>query len=160
MSAFPESSSDLEERFSGPFASKDGQQNLGRDSYPPPTAEDWSGLGAGDNQTSGSPEPVPDYEEQFAHRFTSADQEYQEYLKRPSNPPPIVEEWRGRGGGHHNRYHEQRPYRGHDGGRGWSGNQWGSQQWQDRRWSHGSGRDNPHSGHHNSYNQRPPNNRY
>lgn len=54
-------------------------------------------------RTSGSPEPVPDYEEQFAHRFTSADQEYQEYVKRPSNPPPIVEEWRGRGGGHHNR---------------------------------------------------------
>ncbi|NXJ73470.1 RAM protein, partial [Trogon melanurus] len=39
------------------------------------------------------------YEKMFAHRFTSEDKEYQEYLKRPVDPPPIVEEWRNRSGG-------------------------------------------------------------
>lgn len=39
------------------------------------------------------------YEKLFAHRFTSDDEEYQEYLKRPADPPPIVEEWRNRSGG-------------------------------------------------------------
>lgn len=39
------------------------------------------------------------YEEMFAHRFSSEDQEYQEYLNRPADCPPIVEDWRGRGGG-------------------------------------------------------------
>lgn len=39
------------------------------------------------------------YEKMFAHRFTSDDEEYQEYLKRPADPPPIVEEWRNRSGG-------------------------------------------------------------
>ncbi|NWR31004.1 RAM protein, partial [Tachuris rubrigastra] len=41
----------------------------------------------------------PNYETMFAHRFTSEDKEYQEYLKRPEDPPPIVEEWRNRSGG-------------------------------------------------------------
>lgn len=41
----------------------------------------------------------PNYEMMFAHRFTSDDKEYQEYLKRPADPPPIVEEWRNRSGG-------------------------------------------------------------
>jgi len=40
-----------------------------------------------------------DYEKMFAHRFTADDKEYQEYLKRPADPPPIVEEWRNRSGG-------------------------------------------------------------
>lgn len=41
----------------------------------------------------------PNYEEVFAHRFTADDKEYQEYLKRPADPPPVVEEWRTRYGG-------------------------------------------------------------
>lgn len=40
------------------------------------------------------------YEEMFAHRFSSEDPEFQEYLSRPADPPPIVEDWRARGGGH------------------------------------------------------------
>lgn len=44
-----------------------------------------------------------DYEKMFAHRFTSDDKEYQEYLKRPADLPPIVEEWRNRSGGNQRR---------------------------------------------------------
>lgn len=39
------------------------------------------------------------YEELFSHRFSSEDHEYQQYVTRPADPPPIVEDWRGRGGG-------------------------------------------------------------
>ncbi|CAM4529173.1 unnamed protein product [Lepidochelys kempii] len=39
------------------------------------------------------------YEEMFSHRFTSGDEEYQEYLKHPADPPPLVEEWKNRSGG-------------------------------------------------------------
>uniref|UniRef100_A0AAQ4R520 RNA guanine-7 methyltransferase activating subunit n=1 Tax=Gasterosteus aculeatus aculeatus TaxID=481459 RepID=A0AAQ4R520_GASAC len=39
------------------------------------------------------------YEEMFSHRFTSDDKEYQQYVNRPADPPPIVEGWRSRGGG-------------------------------------------------------------
>ncbi|XDB62189.1 hypothetical protein AB1E18_015539 [Capra hircus] len=35
----------------------------------------------------------------FASRFTEDDKEYQEYLKRPPESPPIVEEWNSRAGG-------------------------------------------------------------
>lgn len=42
---------------------------------------------------------VQKYEEMFAHRFTSEDQEFQQYVNRPPDPPPIVEDWRSRGGG-------------------------------------------------------------
>lgn len=41
------------------------------------------------------------YEEMFANRFSSEDKEYQQYLDRPADPPPIVEDWRSRGGGNH-----------------------------------------------------------
>uniref|UniRef100_H2LE75 RNMT-activating mini protein n=1 Tax=Oryzias latipes TaxID=8090 RepID=H2LE75_ORYLA len=44
-------------------------------------------------------ETLKGYEELFVNRFTSEDQEYQEYLNRPADPPPIVEDWRGRAGG-------------------------------------------------------------
>lgn len=44
-------------------------------------------------------ETQQNYEEMFAHRFSSEDQEYQEYLSRPADPPPVVEDWRSRGGG-------------------------------------------------------------
>ncbi|KAM9817132.1 RNA guanine-N7 methyltransferase-activating subunit-like protein [Neosynchiropus ocellatus] len=71
------------------------------------------------------------YEEMFAHRFTSEDREYQEYVNRPADPPPIVEDWRSRGGGQRgrdNRYQDRRGYR--DGG-------WG----RERGWGGGPGRD-------------------
>lgn len=44
-------------------------------------------------------EAVPNFEEMFASRFTEDDQEYQEYLKRPPESPPIVEEWTSRAAG-------------------------------------------------------------
>ncbi|KAJ8797896.1 hypothetical protein J1605_017098 [Eschrichtius robustus] len=43
-------------------------------------------------------EAVPNFEEMFASRFTEDDKEYQEYLKRPPESPPIVEEWNSRAG--------------------------------------------------------------
>lgn len=46
-----------------------------------------------------APEAVPNFEEMFASRFTGDDREYQEYLKRPPESPPIVEEWNSRAGG-------------------------------------------------------------
>ncbi|XP_025901578.1 RNMT-activating mRNA cap methyltransferase subunit isoform X2 [Nothoprocta perdicaria] len=54
------------------------------------------------------------YETMFAHRFTLEDKEYQEYLKRPTDPPPIVEEWRNRSGGNRNRdrFQDGRYFRG------------------------------------------------
>uniref|UniRef100_A0A3Q3GGU7 RNMT-activating mini protein n=1 Tax=Labrus bergylta TaxID=56723 RepID=A0A3Q3GGU7_9LABR len=39
------------------------------------------------------------FEEMFPHRFSSEDREYQEYVSRPADPPPVVENWRSRGGG-------------------------------------------------------------
>ncbi|KAK2488724.1 hypothetical protein MC885_010067, partial [Smutsia gigantea] len=43
-------------------------------------------------------EAVPNFEEMFANRFTEDDKDYQEYLKRPPEVPPIVEEWSSRAG--------------------------------------------------------------
>lgn len=51
------------------------------------------------NRMSETSENAQSYEELFAHRFSAEDREYQEYLSRPVDPPPIVEDWRGRGGG-------------------------------------------------------------
>uniref|UniRef100_UPI00398F3CB8 RNA guanine-N7 methyltransferase activating subunit-like n=1 Tax=Pristiophorus japonicus TaxID=55135 RepID=UPI00398F3CB8 len=69
-------------------------------------------------------EIAPNYEEMFAHRFTVADEEYQEIVKCPADPPPIVEDWRGRPGGNR-RSQDYRPYRGRDDNRNWSNNrQW------------------------------------
>lgn len=48
-------------------------------------------------------ENLAKYEELFAHRFTSEDREYQQYQSRPSDPPPIVENWGSRGGGNRGR---------------------------------------------------------
>ncbi|KAI1904149.1 hypothetical protein AGOR_G00002710 [Albula goreensis] len=107
---------------------------------------------------SASPEPSTNYEEQFAHRFTAEDKQYQQYLQCSANPPPIVEDWRIRGGGYprgrDNRFQEYRPYRGRDRGRGWgwSGEQRNSSHWQDRRWGSGGGE---YGQGYNSYNQRP-----
>ncbi|XP_061526815.1 RNA guanine-N7 methyltransferase activating subunit-like isoform X3 [Phycodurus eques] len=65
------------------------------------------------------------YEEMFAHRYSSEDREYQEYVSRPADPPPIVEDWRGRGGGNHRgrdrRYQDRQGGRGCGGGQEWGG---------------------------------------
>ncbi|KAM4743844.1 RNA guanine-N7 methyltransferase activating subunit-like [Anableps anableps] len=91
-------------------------------------------------------ENMQSYEEMFAHRFSSEDCEYQQYLNRPADPPPVVEGWRGRGGGNQrgrdNRYQDRRGYRGRSWGedRERRGDRRG-QQWhdRDRNWGHGSG---------------------
>ncbi|XP_028812913.1 RNA guanine-N7 methyltransferase activating subunit-like [Denticeps clupeoides] len=105
---------------------------------------------------------APDYEAQFARRFTAEDGEYQEYLRQPSGPPPMVEGWRGRGGGRDSRFQERRPYRGHDRGHGWrwGGDQRSSQHWHDRRWGEAPGPQNSYSQGYNSYNQRRHYERY
>lgn len=36
------------------------------------------------------------YEEQFAHRFSAQDEEFQRYLQQPAVQPPVVEAWRSR----------------------------------------------------------------
>ncbi|XP_026175413.1 RNA guanine-N7 methyltransferase activating subunit-like [Mastacembelus armatus] len=107
------------------------------------------------------------YEQLFAHRFSAEDHEYQQYLSRPADPPPVVEDWRGRGGGNQrgrdNRYQDRGGHR----GRGWGGGG-GGQGWRrdhhhwrdrdrDRHWGHGSGYHSgpPNSNQgYNSYNQR------
>ncbi|KAG9341349.1 hypothetical protein JZ751_019454 [Albula glossodonta] len=100
---------------------------------------------------SASPEPSNNYEEQFAHRFTAEDKQYQQYLQCSANPPPIVEDWKIRGGGYprgrDNRFQEYRPYRGRDRGRGWG---WSGEQ--RNRWGSGGGE---YGQGYNSYNQRP-----
>ncbi|XP_067827350.1 RNA guanine-N7 methyltransferase activating subunit-like [Heptranchias perlo] len=73
---------------------------------------------------SSEAETAPNYEEMFAHRFTSADMEYQEIVKCPADPPPIVEDWRIQAGGNR-RSQDYRPYRGRDDNRNWPNNrQW------------------------------------
>ncbi|XP_066557559.1 RNA guanine-N7 methyltransferase-activating subunit-like protein [Amia ocellicauda] len=120
---------------------------------------------------AGSVESVPNYEEQFSHRFTEDDKEYQTYLQRDTDPPPIVEEWKERGGGQargrDNRSHDYRPYRGRDQGRSWSGDNRDNHHWQDRGWGQGrqhyhhqQGQSNSYNQGYNSYNQRPHNQRY
>uniref|UniRef100_A0A3P9Q348 RNMT-activating mini protein n=1 Tax=Poecilia reticulata TaxID=8081 RepID=A0A3P9Q348_POERE len=58
---------------------------------------------------SDASENTQSYEELFSNRFSPEDSEYQEYVKRPADPPPIVDDWRGRGGGNQrdrdNRYY-------------------------------------------------------
>ncbi|MEQ2250568.1 hypothetical protein ILYODFUR_002210 [Ilyodon furcidens] len=117
-------------------------------------------------------ENAQSYEELFAQRFSSEDSEYQQYLNRPADPPPIVEDWRGRGGGNQrgrdNRYQDRRGYRGRGYGedRGWRGDRRGQQQhWhdRDRSWGHGSGyQSGPRSSNqgYNIHHQRPHYDRY
>ncbi|XP_053479798.1 RNA guanine-N7 methyltransferase activating subunit-like [Ictalurus furcatus] len=78
-----------------------------------------------------------EYEEQFAHRFSAQDEEFQRYLQQPAVQPPVVEAWRSRDA----RFQDSRPHRG---GGGWG------QRSQDRRYR----------GHQNSYNQRRHYDRY
>nr|XP_020461458.1 RNMT-activating mini protein [Monopterus albus]XP_020461459.1 RNMT-activating mini protein [Monopterus albus] len=90
-------------------------------------------------------ENLQKYEELFGHRFSSEDHEYQEYLNRPADPPPIVEDFRSRGGGNQrgrdNRYQDRRGHRGGWGHPGWRGGHHGQKHWRDRdrHWGHGSG---------------------
>ncbi|XP_020373014.2 RNA guanine-N7 methyltransferase activating subunit-like isoform X1 [Rhincodon typus] len=92
-------------------------------------------------------ETVPKYEEMFAHRFTTADKEYQEVLKSPPDPPPIVEDWRIRTGGNR-RSRDFQPYRRQDDSRNWSN----ERQWRGRvhGYSHSSVQ---HQGPYESYSQ-------
>lgn len=55
-----------------------------------------------------SQETLQKYEEQFASRFTSQDEEYQRYIQQPENLPPVVEDWRGRGAGGYQRGRDNR----------------------------------------------------
>ncbi|KAG7218285.1 hypothetical protein INR49_010343, partial [Caranx melampygus] len=64
-------------------------------------AGDYGSVVSGINVMTESTETLQKYEELFAHRFTSEDHEYQQYLNRPADPPPMVEDWRGRAGGNH-----------------------------------------------------------
>ncbi|XP_028297659.1 RNA guanine-N7 methyltransferase activating subunit-like [Gouania willdenowi] len=84
-----------------------------------------------------SKENTQSYEEMFAKRFTAEDEEYQKYVNRPTDPPPIVENWRGRGGGNHRgrdyRYRDRHGQGRHEGHGGYSrrgGRDWGG----DRAW--------------------------
>ncbi|XP_034429144.1 RNA guanine-N7 methyltransferase activating subunit-like isoform X6 [Hippoglossus hippoglossus] len=125
-------------------------------------------------------ETLQEYEELFAHRFSAEDPEYQKYQNRAADPPPLVEDWRGRAGGNQrgrdNRYPDRRGHR----GRGWGGDRdrdrsWGGdrreQNWHDRdrdrdrdrdgdrnrHWGHGSGQSGSNQG---SHQQRPHYDRY
>ncbi|XP_061670365.1 RNA guanine-N7 methyltransferase activating subunit-like [Syngnathoides biaculeatus] len=110
------------------------------------------------------------YEEMFAHRFSSEDKEFQEYVNRPADPPPIVEDWQGRGGGNHQgrdrRYQDRQGGRGWGGGQGWGGDRSGrgehhrQQQYRDR---YGGGDRGPQPNSHqdnSSYYHRPRYDRY
>ncbi|KAM4677703.1 RNA guanine-N7 methyltransferase activating subunit [Discoglossus pictus] len=80
------------------------------------------------------------YETMFANRFTSEDEEYQEYLKRSTDQPPIVEDWRT------NQHRNQDRYRDNRHQRSWEGR---------RDWSHSNSYNQPRGGRGwgNSYNQ-------
>ncbi|XP_030045469.1 RNA guanine-N7 methyltransferase activating subunit [Microcaecilia unicolor] len=84
-----------------------------------------------------APDPIPDFEEMFSHRFTTDDQEYQEFLKRPADPPPVVEDWRNRTGGNQ-RYRDNRvqdrQYRERGERQDYSRNYGSERQWQGGGW--------------------------
>lgn len=109
-------------------------------------------------------EAVPNFEEMFASRFTEDDKEYQEYLKRPPESPPIIEEWNSRAGGNQrnrgNRLQDNRQFRGRDSRRGWPSdnrsNQWHGRSWGSNYPQHRQEPYYPHQYGHYGYNQRPP----
>ncbi|XP_044087543.1 RNA guanine-N7 methyltransferase activating subunit [Neovison vison] len=109
-------------------------------------------------------EAVPNFEEMFASRFTEADKEYQEYLQRPPESPPIVEEWNSRAGGNQrnrgSRLQDNRQFRGRDSRRGWPSdnrsNQWHGRSWGNNYPQHRQEPYYPHQYGHYGYNQRPP----
>ncbi|XP_028679501.1 RNA guanine-N7 methyltransferase activating subunit-like [Erpetoichthys calabaricus] len=100
-------------------------------------------------------ESEPNYEEIFSDRFTSEDKEYQEYCQRPPDPPPVVEDWGNKAGGHQRgRDFRYRPYRGRDEGRSWSNDYRSHQHWQERGWGGGGQRSHQQTGNYNSSNYR------
>ncbi|XP_031243050.1 RNA guanine-N7 methyltransferase activating subunit isoform X1 [Mastomys coucha] len=113
---------------------------------------------------SDTSEVIPIFEEMFASRFTQDDKEYQEYLKRPPESPPIVEEWNSRAGGNQrnrgNWLQDNRQFRGRDNRRGWpSDNR--SNQWHGRSWGNNYPQQRPEPYYQQQYtqyghNQRPP----
>uniref|UniRef100_A0A087YHC7 RNA guanine-7 methyltransferase activating subunit n=2 Tax=Poecilia TaxID=8080 RepID=A0A087YHC7_POEFO len=121
------------------------------------------------NRMSDASENTQSYEELFSNRFSLEDSEYQQYVKRPADPPPIVDDWRGRGGGNQrgrdNRYQDRRGYRDRSWGedRRWRGDRRG-QHWhdRDRNWGHGSGYQSGSRGSNQGYNShnRPHYDRY
>uniref|UniRef100_A0A3Q3FKZ5 RNA guanine-7 methyltransferase activating subunit n=1 Tax=Kryptolebias marmoratus TaxID=37003 RepID=A0A3Q3FKZ5_KRYMA len=92
------------------------------------------------------------YEDLFAHRFSSEDEEYQQYLSRPADPPPVKAQSQDRRGPRG---------RGWGGERSWRGDHRGQQPWpdRDRHWGHGSGYQSGPPGY-NSHHQRPHYDRY
>lgn len=72
-------------------------------------------------------------EAEFAGRFTEADKEFMEHCNRPTNPPPILDDWMNFRGGfqqrdhrrfdnqnnQHGRYRNQRDNYGHSNKRTW-----------------------------------------
>uniref|UniRef100_A0A8D0GTG4 RNA guanine-7 methyltransferase activating subunit n=1 Tax=Sphenodon punctatus TaxID=8508 RepID=A0A8D0GTG4_SPHPU len=113
---------------------------------------------------------LENYEKMFTHRFTSDDEEYQEYLKRPADPPPVVEEWRNRSGGNQrnrDRFQDSRQFRGRGDRYDWHGghrsNQWQGRGWGNNYQQHRQGQSYyPQYGQYgyNSYSQRPHYDRY
>ncbi|XP_006885192.1 PREDICTED: RNMT-activating mini protein-like [Elephantulus edwardii] len=109
-------------------------------------------------------EAVSKFEEMFASRFTEEDKEYQEYLKRPPESPPIVEEWNNRAGGNQrnrgSRLQDNRHFRGGDNSRGWPSdnrsNQWHGRSWGNNYQQHRQEPYYPQQYGHHGYNQRPP----
>ncbi|KAF7241565.1 RNA guanine-N7 methyltransferase activating subunit [Varanus komodoensis] len=47
----------------------------------------------GDYKMASTSEILQSYWDMFAHRYTSEDKEYQKYVQRPADPPPILEGW-------------------------------------------------------------------
>nr|XP_032646521.1 RNA guanine-N7 methyltransferase activating subunit isoform X1 [Chelonoidis abingdonii] len=118
--------------------------------------------------TSSTDVPL-NYEEMFSHRFTADDEEYQEYLKRPTDPPPLVEEWKNRSGGNQrNRdwFQDGRQFRGRGDRHDWQGgnrsNQWPGRSWGNSYQQHRQGQSYypQYDYGYNSYNPRPHYGRY
>ncbi|OCT89651.1 RNA guanine-N7 methyltransferase activating subunit [Xenopus laevis] len=62
------------------------------------------------------------FEKMFEQRFTDNDQDYQEYLKREQDQPPVVEDWKMGNQRNTDRYRDNRHHRGWDGRQNWSSN--------------------------------------
>ncbi|KAM4747783.1 RNA guanine-N7 methyltransferase activating subunit [Rhinophrynus dorsalis] len=60
------------------------------------------------------------YEDMFSHRFSVSDEEYQKYLKKEDNQPPIVEDWRTGFQRNRDRYRDNSHQQGWEGRRSWS----------------------------------------
>ncbi|XP_006139304.1 RNA guanine-N7 methyltransferase activating subunit [Pelodiscus sinensis] len=106
------------------------------------------------------------FEEMFSHRFTPDDEDYQEYLKRPADPPPLVEEWKNRSGGNQrnrDRFQDGRQFRGRgDWQSGNRHNQWPGRSWGNNYQQHRQGQSYypQYEYGYNSYNPRPHYGRY